>query len=55
MPLLTFYQTGWFLYVGYDVSYFLFLEDFFSFHISGQRKEAKEVRITVVEFSVIVN
>jgi hypothetical protein len=45
-PFFTFYQTGCKI-ITWDIQYpiILFWIDFFSFHISDQRKEAKERRL----------
>jgi hypothetical protein len=45
--MLPFYQKGCEITGGYSVSSFLALSNFFSFHISDQRKEAKERRFII--------
>jgi len=50
-PLLTFYQTGCDI-IAWDIHYPIFGAGgyFFSFHISDQRKEAKERRLVILDF-----
>jgi len=47
MRILPFYQKGCEITGVYSLSSFLVLSNFFSFHISDQRKEAKERRFIV--------